>query len=471
MQLNTMAEVLSKFQTNDLLPQVLFDKIIKDSGYTPEPDDESFYSPLYPDFPDFDARYATSTTTPIHLNDYDFNKEEDREAIVKLLRTEYGDNNFDTVASCECKHYHSNIYLGMGITCERCGYEVIRPLAEKIETKVWLKTPPKVSGFLNPAITHVFLDKLSTKNSPKVNLVEYWINPALRGEKRFRDLSNPAYRVATRLEAFRASLGIEFGYNQFIENIDMIIRAAVEHDTSGVLDLNEINRVRYAEFWRRFKHLAVSQVLPIPNKITTVVESDQRDRYISKEKTDLDKFFFTIADMHDAYDPRSEQNHELMGKSYTKLRALMYKIMESILFQKKGMIRYHAGAGKLPMTGRSIITGESGVCRSDTLIIPWVYGLTIFDKHLTGWLYRRGYSPLEVKEIIRTAANTRHPLVEQFFEWIESNRYGMVNSGRNPSIQYLSSRGFFVYFNRDVEDKSIRIPITVVKEYGADKLH
>lgn len=466
--MSTMASILSQFQTHHLLPQTLFDEMIEHSGYVPEQDDESLYSPLYPTFPDYDYRYATSVATPIHLNDFDFNKEEDREAIVELLRTEYGDNNFETVASCSCKHYRSNIYIGMNITCERCGSEVTRPLTDKIETKVWLKTPPKVSGFLNPAITHVFFDKLNTK-TPKVNLVEYWINPQFRNEKRFRDMGNPAYRVAAKLDAFRERLGIEFGYNQFIENIDDIIRSAIELDTSGVLDLSETNRVRYAEFWKKYKKVAVSQVLPVPNKITSVVENDQRDRYVSKEKTDLDKFFFTIADMYDAYDPRSEENHEVMGKNYTKLRNVMYKIMESILFKKKGMFRYHAGAGKLPLTGRSIITGESGICRSDTIVVPWLYGITILDKHLTNWLYRRGYGPLQVKEIIRSAANYRHPLVEEFYDWIEKNRYAIAIAGRNPSIQYLSARAFFVTFNRDIEDKSLRIPITSVKEFNADQ--
>ncbi|QMV29155.1 hypothetical protein AP1_0454 [Aeromonas phage AP1] len=32
----------------------------------------------------------------------------------------------------------------------------------------------------------------------------------------------------------------------------------------------------------------------------------------------------------------------------------------------------------------------------------------------------------------------------------------------------MSSRTFFIKFNRDIEDKSIRIPITCVKEFGAD---
>ncbi|KAB3419266.1 hypothetical protein F9Z84_07120 [Escherichia coli] len=465
---STMADILSKYADENMIPSLLFDKMIEAAGVTPRQDDPKFYTPLYPDFEDFDLKHDTSVTTPIYLNDFDFNIEEHRQAVVDLLRTEYEGNNFDTVASCQCKKFRSNIYDGMNVVCDNCGTEVVKPLATKIETKVWLKRPAYVSGFISPAMWAIFFSKLNTK-SPKVNLVEYWINPAVRGEKRFKDPNNNAFKIAAKIEAFRKALDVPFGYNSFIDNLDYIIRGAIEHDVSKVVDLTEKDRENFAAFWDKFHNKAVFKYLPLPNKITTVVESDQRDRYINKEQTDLDKIYFTLADTYPGDDVRApEENEELMGKNMKPLVDALMEVQKNILFGKKGMIRYHAGAGKLPFTGRSIITGESGVCRSDTIILPWLYGLTCLDKHLTSWLYRKGYTPLKIKEIIRTAAHTRHPLIEEFYTWIETNRYAMVTAGRNPSIQYLSARAFFVQFSRDLDDKSIRIPITTVKEYGAD---
>lgn len=465
--MSIMADILQKYSDQHLLPSALFGKLIEQTGIKPQADDQSFYSPLYPDFEDFNLKHDTSISRPIYLNDFDFNIEEDRLAVIELLRTEHAGNNFDTVASCQCKRYRSNIYLGSGLICEHCGHGVEKPLNTKIETKVWLRKPAQVKGFLSPAMYAVFFARLNTK-SPKVNLVDYWINPDVRNEKRFKDPNNNAFKTANRLESFRAVLGIDFGYNSFVENIDLIVRAAIEHDVGKIIDLTQTDRQFYAEFWEKYKTKAVFDYLPLPNKITTVVESDQRDRYVNKEQTDLDKIYFTIADTYPDMDVRVEENEDLMGKNYKALVDAMTEVQKNILFGKKGMIRYHAGAGKLPMTGRSIITGESGVCRSDTIVLPWLYGLTCLDKHLTNWLYRKGYTPLKIKEIIRTAANYRHPLIEEFFTWIETNNYAMATSGRNPSIQYLSARAFFVRFSRDLDDKSIRIPITTVKEYGAD---
>lgn len=463
----TIGDILNKFSDENMIPTMLFDQMLKDTGLTHPGDDPSFYTPLYPDFEDFNLKHDTSISAPIYLNDFDFNIEEDREAVIELLRTEYAGNNFDTVASCQCKKYRWNGYLGSNFVCDNCGTAVTKPLTARIETKVWLKRPAFVSGFINPAMYAVFFSKLNTK-SPKVNLVDYWVNSLIREEKRFKDPLNNAFKIANKLEAFRKALGIEFGYNSFIDNIDLIIRGAVEHDVGKVLDLTESDRRHYALFWERYRTKAVFNYLPLPNKITTVVESDQRDRYVNKEQTDLDKIYFTLADTYPIDDVRADTNEELMGRNLKPLVDALAEVQKNILFGKKGMIRYHAGAGKLPFTGRSIITGESGVCRSDTIILPWLYGLTCLDKHLTNWMYRKGYTPMQVKEIIRTAAHFRHPVIEEFYNWIETNRYAMATAGRNPSIQYLSARGFFVKFNRDLDDKSIRIPITTVKEFGAD---
>lgn len=465
--MSTMAEILEKFSEHSMIPSMLFDKMLQDTGIRPQPDDQSFYTPLYPDFDDYDLKHNTSVTPPIYLNDFDFNIEEDRLAVVELLRTEYEGNNFDTVAACRCKKYRSNSYLGSSFICDNCGEPVVKPLTNKIETKVWLKRPAKVSGFLSPAMYAVFFSKLNTK-SPKVNIVDYWINADIRKEKRFKDENNNAFKIAQKLEAFRAALGIEFGYNSFVDNIDLIIRGAIEHDVGKIVDLTESDRTNFSLFWEKYRKKAVFNFLPLPNKITTVVESDQRDRYVNKEQTDLDKIYFTLADTYPEDDIRVDENEVLMGKNMKALVDALAEVQKNILFGKKGMIRYHAGAGKLPLTGRSIITGESGVCRSDTVVLPWLYGITCLDKHLTSWLYRKGLTPLKIKEVIRTAAHTRHPLVEEFFNWIETNKYAMITAGRNPSIQYLSARGFFCTFNRDLDDKSIRIPITTVKEFGAD---
>lgn len=460
-----LSKILKEYSDDELLPSKQFEKHVLSTGVVPSRDEEELYNPLYQDIENYDIRHNRSVGTPLYLNDFDFNIKEEREAVVDLLRTEFPDNNFDTVASCSCRKYRSNALAGRGFVCEKCHSEIIKPLVNKIETKLWLKLPAGVSGFINPAIYVLLFSKLNTK-SPKINIVDYWIDASYRKEKR-RQSGNIAKNVE-RIIQFSEYIGVPFGYNNFVENVDKIVRALIEHDALRVLDAKEKERLEFAEFWNIHRESAISHFVPLPNKVTTVVESDQRDRYISEEQTKLNKIFFTIADCHKEGDPKVKDNEVLVGKYTKELVNGLQAVQKDILYGKKGIFRYHAGAGKVPLTGRSIITSESYISRADTVVLPRLYGLTCLDKHLTSYLYRKGFTPVQVKRMIREAAHGPQKEVDEFLDWVENNKYAIALTGRQPTIQYLSNRALFVKFNRDINDKSIRIPILGVGPWNAD---
>lgn len=467
--MSRLAFIMEEYSEEKLLPTNRMKEILNGVEISQEElkDDLSFYTPGYVDFDDVDVRHDKSTVTPIYLNDFDFNVESDRERAVEVLRTEYPDNNFDTVASCSCKKYRSNIYVGRNFVCDVCGTHVTKPLFGRVETKVWLRTPPGVSGFISLTMYETFFTCLNTK-TPKVNIVDYWINDDLREEKRFLNPDTNYYKVAMKLEAFKDSIAIEFGYNNFVNNLDLIVSTILKDDKFKLLSCNSKERNEYIEFWERYKHKSIIHYIPVPNKIISIVETDNRSKYYTREQIELNKIYQTLADIYKEGDPNVYLNEYYVGKLYALLNKASDDVQRNLLFGKKGSIRYHAGAGKLPFTGRSIITGKSGVCRSDVIYVPRLYALTCLDKHLYWWLYRKGYTPLKAKALIRRAAYNECEVINEFLNWIEENSLAVAVAGRNPSIQYLSARAFVVHFNRDLEDKSIRIPITTVKEYNAD---
>lgn len=468
MSIKTLEHVFSLMNEDTLMPSKLFTEMFKDVKLNLK-DDENFYEPIVVDFDDFDKRHNTATTQPIYLNDFDFNLQEDREAIVNLLRTEYDQNNFSTIGSCACGKYRANMYVGTDFCCDECGTKVLKTLSNNFETKVWLRTPANVSKFINPAIYTTFFKKLNTK-TPKVNIVDFWIDETVRKESRFKNNLTTAHKVASKLIQFKNDLGIKFGYNEFVDNVDLIVTTLLTNDYLKILDLKSEERELYLSFWNKHKSKATSHYLPVPNKVMTIVESDNRNRYFTKEQLELNKICQTIADLYPIEDEKCVENPKIMGKLFKGLVKCLEDIQKNVLFGKKGSIRYHAGAGKIPFTGRTIITGNSDVNRTDTVILPWEFALTCLDKQLTNWLYRRGYTPLKVKKLIREAANKVCPVIEEFVNWVEVNRYAVVIAGRNPSIQYLSARTLFAKFNRDIEDKSMKLPILTCSLYNADEI-
>lgn len=463
---NTLNKIFSLYTEDELMPHKYFDELMKHIKFDVS-DDESFYDPIYVAFDDFDKRHNESVDQPIYLNDFDFNIQEDRDTIISLLRTEYEQNNFSTIGSCTCKRYRANMYVNSSFRCDVCNDPVVKPLSANFTTRVWLRRPANIAGFIVPSVYDTFLRKLNTK-TPKVNIVDYWINPTLRKEKRFSDPLSTAYKVAQKLEEFRKSLGIQFGYNDFVAHIDTIVSRLLENDYLRILSLKQNERESYIEFWNRYKGYATSSYFPVPNKIMTIVETDNRNKYYTKEQMEVNKLFLTIADLYDEDDPRSIENPDIMGKLHKNLVSAIAEVRNNVLFGKKGSIRHSAGSGRLPCTGRTIISGDSGVCRSDTTTVPWHYALTCLNKHLLNWLYRRGYTPIKAKNLIRNAAKRNCPVIEEFITWVEDNKYAMAMVGRNPMLQYLSSRAMFIKFNRNVDDLSMRIPITTTRPFGAD---
>lgn len=467
MALDTLKEVFGEINEESILPQRLFEKLLAypEAKLLDLVDDEKFYQPIYIGFDDFDKRHDSSMDKPVYYNDFDFNVQEEREKVVSMLRTEYQQNTFSTVASCACGAHKGNYYAGTDFICPEpeCGTPVVKPLSSNFTTKVWLKRPAQISGFINPAIYSILLLSLITK-SPKIELMRFWIDKKERaaGIKLLRS-KNP--KLLQQIEDFRASLGIEYGYNSFVENIDDIVMNLLN---TKILNANIQKREELAEFWMRYKDRAISNYFPVPNKIMTIVETDKRSKYYAKEQLEVSLQFQTIADLFDEDDARAAKNEELLAPVYHKLVDALNVLREVTMFGKYGGIRHSAGSGRLPFTGRTIISGESGVCRTDTVILPWIFVSTILDKHLLSWLYRRGYTPIKAREVIVNASRTICPIVEEFVSWIEDNHYMMVTAGRQPSIVYLSARTMFARFNRDINDLSMRIPITTTKPYGAD---
>ena len=138
------------------------------------------------------------------------------------------------------------------------------------------------------------------------------------------------------------------------------------------------------------------------------------------------------------------------------------------IFHKTALSRKHVAAGPVPLTGRTVITSLTGVIDPTALPIPWNMALGILEIHITSHLYRQGMVPWAAMEYIDLSSTERLPIIERFFDRMEADRKAIIEAGRNPSIEYLSLRSFFMMVNRNLEDESIKLPITTVGAYNAD---
>lgn len=481
-------EKLTSFSEDFLNPSRFFGGYARNLGSSLQ-DDGEFSKPLYMDFKDFNYLHDTSLLNHVYLNDFDANLEEDREALARLTRMEFNTNTFETIAKCSesCGHLRGNYLIGSGRVCPKCGNKVERFLDRGQDTNLWLRKPEGVNTFVNIGFFISFFNSV-TIGSPQIIVPRYFLDSGYR--KQINKLNNSATRVLyTLLQELEIT---EVNLNVFHERCDDLMNWIFVGNGRRHFK-NSQESQRYLEMYQANKHIAFCDYIKVPSRYSTVLEKSGKDIYSYPHQPATAQLYFAISDTFKStpVTPISEErlakNVDIVGKTLVAL-ADQYKDTNNpdTLFSKPALNRKHVSSGPLPFTGRSVITSATGIIDPNNLLVPWKMCLAILEHHIFSYLYRRSHTPHQARERLNRAAYSIDPLIDQFFKEMEYGKTAspeheavlkeielqgnrcLVQAGRNPSIEYLSLRTFFLRVNRDLEDESIKLPILAVGPQNAD---
>ncbi len=434
-------------------------------------DNKQLYQAIYPDFNDFDFRHNTNRTTPVYLNDFDFCLEEDRSRIAALIRMDFNSETFETIAQCQCGRLRGNHMLGSPIKCPECGTKAERLVESDLETKVWLRVPEGVRAFINPGFYKTFFERIST-GSPKIRVVNWLIDSSFRRRAKARSTES-GRRMMAELE----KIGVEPNLNSFIDNADRFMEHFLVGEGLRAISMTAAEGRDFYNLYWRFRDIIFPRYLPVPNRFATIIERDGSDRYVSSNQLKISGIYQSIADTRDTTElykttPHDlQENVDIVGKCIVKLANQNSENLKNMLFVKNGTFRKHVIAGSLPYSGRGIITSTTGIHNPGIARIPRVMVVAMLKKFILSHLYRLGIPPLKAQVLIAKAAHRPIKEVDDFIRQAERERDIVCILGRNPTIQHLSIRAFFVKMNEDPEDESINLPILSAAPFNADKLH
>lgn len=434
-------------------------------------DDEQYSRPLYPDF--FDVNYAhdTSRLQHIYLNDFDSNLEEDRERIKELTRMEFTGNTFDTVAKCSesCGQLRGNYLLGSDRTCDHCGNKVEKFLNRGEDAILWLKKPEGVKSFINIGFYITFFSNLVI-GSPQICVPRYFLDSS------YRKVINRQRTTATvTLRQMLDELAIESpDINSFYDNADNIVYWILAGNGRRHFKKSQ-EAPEYLAMYNKYKSIAFCDYVQIPNRYSTILEKSGKDIYSYPHQPATAQLYFAMAGVFKSSPVKElsendlKKNADIIGKNLVKLAEQYRKVNNPIaMFQKPALNRKHVCSGAVPFTARSVITSQTGIINTDVLIVPWKICLNVLEHHIRGHLYRNGFTPYAASVLINRAAYEVDPIIDAYFKDMEDGHKCLVQSGRNPSIEYLSLRTFYLKVNRDLNDESIKIPIPATAAQNAD---
>ena len=408
---------------------------------------------VYQELVDFDYEFSVQKAKPTIINDLMTSSEEDKQRLKALIQKNYSADLLSNLPSCDCGAIVGEYNIGK--YCQLCDTHVVAPLDSQIEPILWMRAPNGVAPLLNPVVFLILNEKFKKSS---FEIIQYLINGNYRTVSKIPTIVDDMARV-----------GIERGYNYFINNFDAIIQYLCDHPDFRKDNDNEKLKL----FLKTYRNCIFSNYLPLPNKSLLVIEETSTGTYVDPIIVGAIDALQTIAgiDQNDILqNQRVKENRT--AKTLIELALFYDNFYRATFSGKPGVFRKHVFGTRSHFSFRAVISSITDVHTYDEIHIPWSVAVAVFRIHLFNRLHRMGYKPNDAIKLINEHSYRYHPLLDQLFnEFIHTSKEGGVVCAlnRNPSLHLASIQKVRITkVKTNVRDLTLGMSILIVTGFNAD---
>lgn len=422
-----------------------------------------------------DEIFSNLKEPPIIANHLDTSTEESKKKINDLLFTRYEGDSINIVPSCDCGAVKGGDYVGM--RCTECRTVCMSAVERPLESTLWMKVPDGVEAFINPTVWIILSRRMIVSGC---NILEWLCDPFYKYEG----------REPTELKKLNRA-NVRRGMNYFYQNFDRIMSIyfcdgvpmheymeqvsamnIVPSSTSANTLLRFNKTYDIVKFILENRHLIFSKVLPMPSKVGFVVEANDSGVYVDKTISFALDALHTITSMNNTIVPLSITRRESRVTKAIRLLAEFYqKFATEVISTKPGVLRKHVFGIRLHFTARAVISSNSHNHDYDELQIPWSVAVQLLELHLTNKLYKLGYTPRQVQQLLRESTLQYNPLLDQLFhELIAESGNGIpCVLQRNPTLARGSAQMLRItHVKPDIRDNTFGLSTLILVGFNAD---
>lgn len=425
---------------------------------------------IYKTIVNFDKMYRESSVAPVIINDLPILSESDREANNARIYHEYQNEVFNTTPACRCGHLRKE-YL-IGVVCPQCNTPVRSILESDLEPQLWMRRPHKVAKFISPGVWIMLRDFLKVKEG-NFDVLRYLTDTDYHPKK--------LPEMASQIHA----AGIGRGYNNFVENFDVILRKLMNLPRYNKADRKD-RRESLMQVITRYRQNIFSDHLPLINKNLMILETSNSDRYVDHTIPMAVDAVRLLLGIDTGSSPFSGDDVGDRNAGFKKLRARENRVAKMLdmlsdffleyfkanVASKPGLARKHLCSSRVNWSARSVITSITKPHKYDEIHVPWGVGVGLMRIHLFNRLSRMGYRPNQIFGMLSAAVVRYDPLIDRLFQQFvaESPEGGLVCwMCRNPSLARSSmQRMRITQFKTDPSDPTIGLPILSTVGFNAD---
>lgn len=407
---------------------------------------------VYVELVNFDDEFAKLKNTPIIVNDFQTDTQEQKQLILSKIMTKYNNDIMDTIPRCDCGEL-----IGAdkkGEYCPNCLSHVTFKLEDKIEAILWARTPKGVKAFINPMVWNI-LSKFFKK--AQYDVLQWVCNTGYVGKGR-----------EPKEIKYLKEINFKRGYNNFIENFWEVLDFLFNLPNYK----KKANKNKIIEFLKEYEKCIFSQYIPFPNRSLLVIENTNFDRY-------AEPVIFSAIDainMITSIDCTLIESKLWVKENRTvKMISAISKFTEEYfrkhIAKKTGLFRKHFYGSRAHYSFRAVISSITREHEYDEIHVPWNIGMGAFRTFLQNKLERKGYHCNQITEIINKYSNQYNEEIDQIFQELinESPEKGIVITFcRNPTLGMGSIQRLRVTkVKTNLNDPTISLSILITKAYNA----
>lgn len=368
------------------------------------------------------------------------------------------DNSIDTVPTCQCQFLRGARHLGK--TCPECGTPVSRSYDDGLESLIWIKAPKGIPALINPIIWTMLCKRFMAEG--RFDTLRWICDTNYVAPNR-----RP--RIADDYENQQLGRGLINFYNHFDEIMEFLFDYRGIRDAKTKSDGVDVTR----KFVKMYRHLIFCQYIPMPSKLLMVVEKTPYATYLDQNITSALDALWSLAGIDNEFSNlKIKQKENRTIKAISLLSEYHSNIIKQVYMKKEGILRDHVFATRTNYSFRCVISSQTKAHQYNCISIPWAVAVTTLRYFIIPKLWRKGYEPKQVQQILDRAEVEYSPLMDEIFQEIIDEYTGYpgipVTATRYPSLKRGSTQLLYINeIKKDLSDVTVSVPILVCKPWNA----
>lgn len=388
---------------------------------------------------------------------------EDKEAINRSIYTRYSNESIiESIPTCECREGGLRGRFRVGVICPNCGTEVRNRYEDDIQSVIWMKAPKGIRALINPVAWAILSKRFMAEG--RFDTLRWLCDTNYSAPN-----SKPNSVVA--IEQVLKSLKIPRGLNSFYDHFDTIMEVLFD---SRALSIGRVGRRdETRDFINMYRKSIFCQYLPLPNKVLMVLEKTNFGTYVDRNITDALDALWLMTGIDSEINPlKLYQKENRTIKAICLMQKYYSDLIKKIYMKKEGLFREHIYATRATYSFRCVISSLTKAHRHDEIHVPWGVGTTVLRYHIINKLWKRGWVPKDIVQLLKEYELKYHPTLAELFEEIINDHkdYGgiPVIAVRNPSLKRGSMQRLMItHVKSDPSDVTVGLSILIVRPFNA----